>query len=114
MEISDQLVKPLVDKILNEYCDLYHALSTNPSEGAREIRSTIERKLGELGNVSTRGVGVWTPSGRMNPEDVRENLRQLKLEMRFLRRRWQRQQTSENRVRRNREKRASYVSTVAA
>lgn len=111
MEISQQVVKPLLDRITEEYDRLYRELRHHGSDEAYQILSEVQGHLNQLDQMNADSdIHLILTSGT---NAQREALRELKLQLRFLSRRWKRHLTSENRLRRNREKQA-YVPPVAA
>ena len=100
MEISNQVVKPHIDRMIKEYEDLAREISGHEDEDALELKAMVDKKLAEIETLSRLDSG--------HPD-----LRRLKLESRFARRRWMRHLLSEIRTEKNRRKR-NYVSTVAA
>ena len=118
MEISHQVVKPLLDRLLQEYKKLYMEVCTHSSDTPEflELKAQIKDKLNQLKVMNMLGGFHSIHSGALNIEEqgkLRQNLRHLKLDERFLARRWKRHLVSTNRLRRLREKR-DRVSTIAA
>ncbi|MBI3307546.1 MAG: hypothetical protein HYZ84_07065 [Candidatus Omnitrophica bacterium] len=118
MEISHQVVKPLLDRLLQEYKKMYREICAYSSDAPNflELKSQIEDKLNQLKIMNMLGGFHAIHGGTLTTEEqgkLRENLRNLKLDERFLARRWKRHLVSENRFRRLREKR-NHVSTIAA
>ncbi len=121
MEISHQVVKPLLDRLLHEYKKMYlevaaHSSDTPDTQDFLELKTEIKDKLNQLKVMNMLGGFHSIHAGALTIEEqanLRQNLRHLKLDMRFLGRRWKRHLVSENRLRRLREKR-SHVSTIAA
>lgn len=118
MEISHQIVKPLLRRLLQEYSKLQQEVYRHAcaSHDFQELKIQIEDKLNQLKIMNMLGGFHTLHAGPLNVEGqerLRENVRHLKLEVRFLSRRWKRHLISENRLRRQREK-GNYVSAVAA
>jgi hypothetical protein len=104
MEISNQLLKPLIDRLCEEYQGLDSELKLHPdSEEINDLKGTIQKKIQQLENLDT--VLLKTPAAeRLTQSDLRDTLRQLKLELRFTQRRWKRQLLNEVRFKRSRRK----------
>lgn len=113
LEISNQLVKPLLARIVHDYGSLYEDLKNHGSEEASLLRSEIRARVAQIEGLDVYKAMEMVTFNEVQNEKLRDILRNLKLELRFMRRKWQRHKISENRVRRNKEKRA-YVSTFAA
>lgn len=116
MQITSQLFQPLLDRIELEYRELSEEVCGIYSDETQELKSFIQKKLRQLEMVRVSLAYMQQESGNdfsNDPFDLRETLRQHKLELRFARRRWKRQRVSEERVRRNQERR-SHVPTFAA
>lgn len=115
MKITDQLLEPLLQRIYEEYQDLHRNVAGQYFDEAIELRQFIEKKSRQLETVKV-SLAYMRQSGALsqdNEPDLRDVLRQLKLELRFARRRWKRHLVSQERIRRNQERR-SHVPTFAA
>jgi hypothetical protein len=115
MKITNQLLDPLFQRIAAEYQDLNQSLTGVYTDEALELKAFIEKKLRQLETVrvslSYLQQGI---AGLGEPDlDLRDMLRQHKLELRFARRRWKRHLVSQERIRRNHERR-THVPTFAA
>ncbi|MBI3307404.1 MAG: hypothetical protein HYZ84_06350 [Candidatus Omnitrophica bacterium] len=118
MEISHQVVKPVLQRLLQDYNQLHRDIRNHVSTSPDflEFKIQVEDKLNQLKVMNMLGGFSCLHAGALTLEEqnrLRENLRNLKLGIRFLTRRWKRHLVSENRIRKQREKRI-YVSTVAA
>lgn len=114
MEIGDQLLRSLLDKIISEYEELYQDLAEHPGDPvAMALRTDVEQKLSHMERMSASGYLEARVPHDATGSKLRENVRQMKLDLRFLQRKWRRHLVSENRLRKRREKR-QYVPTVAA
>ncbi len=116
MQITNQLFQPLLDRIDQEYRDLLEEVRDLYTEETAELKIFIQKKLRQLDLVRVSLTYMQQEAGdehHGDPFDLRETLRQHKLELRFARRRWKRQMVSQERVRRNHERR-NHVPTFAA
>ncbi|MFA5159512.1 MAG: hypothetical protein WC484_03290 [Candidatus Omnitrophota bacterium] len=91
MEISNQLVRPFIDKIGTEWQDLYREISDHESDEARALRSSIEQRIRQLEKfrVSIR-YSEQNNMGLKEFPNLREALRLLKFDLRTTRRKWHR------------------------
>jgi len=115
MKISNQLLEPLLNRIAAEYLELEDLVSGEFSEEAAGLRSFIDKKSRQIETVRV-SLAYLQQSGFHDIEgepDLRDVLRQLKLELRFTRRRWKRYLVNRERIRRNQERR-THVPTFAA
>ena len=94
MTINDQLMQPMLDRIEQEYKDLLEEVNDLYTEEARELRTFIHKKLRQLQmvRVSLCYMNQFDRDLERDQFNIRETLRQHKLELRFARRRWKRQQ----------------------
>lgn len=116
MQITNQLFQPLLERIELEYRELLDEVRDLYTDDTAELKSFIQKKLRQLEmvRVSLAYMQQETEGDFSNdPFDLRETLRQHKLELRFARRRWKRQRVSQERIRRNHERR-THVPTFAA
>lgn len=116
MQITHQLFQPLLERIEQEYRELFDEVRDQYTEETVELKNFIQKKLRQLEmvRVSLAYMQQETEGDFSNdPFDLRETLRQHKLELRFARRRWKRQRVSQERIRRNQERR-THVPTFAA
>lgn len=114
MEISNQILRPLIDRLKAECQELYQQVSLHSSDEALQLKTFIQRKMRQLEML---GVSVSYASSLPEQPDLpvlRHTFRQLKLELRFAQRKWKRVLLSEARIRRNQEKRAVVSQHVAA
>lgn len=113
MEITSQLLRPLIDRLKVECQDLLRQINGDPSEEALQLRSFIQRKIRQ---IEMLGVSVTYANSLPEQPDLpvlRNTFRQLKLEMRFAQRRWRRLQLNQTRARKNQEKRGLTPSVAA-
>lgn len=116
MQITSQLFQPLLERIELEYRELLDEVSDLDTEETVELRVFVQKKLRQLDMVRVSLAYMQQESSgdfSNDPFDLRETLRQHKLELRFARRRWKRQRVSQERIRRNLERR-NHVPTFAA
>jgi len=108
MEIKNQILKPLFDRIESEWKDLRREVSTSRDEEALSMVPTFEQKLRQLEclRVST-SYQDNAKNASFEITSLREALRQLKLEVRFARRRWKRHLVAQERMRKRQEKLAA-------
>lgn len=111
MKIKVQLIAPLFEKIEKGYEELRLELEKIVPEDALDLRALVHRNTRQLGMVKVS----FSYMDQRSDEVValRDQLRQLKLEFRFARRRLKRYFISQQRFRKIQEKR-SHVSTIAA
>lgn len=113
MKISKQLLKPLIDRIEEEYLELFNEVSGSSSDEARSLRSALQQKRRQVEMASVSLLYVDRGARDYDTEHLRTRLRQLKLDLRFAQRKWKRYLVSEERIRKTLERR-SHVATVAA
>lgn len=114
MQITRQLFQPLLERIEGEYEDLSKEIDGVYTQEAVDLRDFIQRKIRQLEKIRVALSYMHHDKDPLNGQaDLRETLRQQKLELRFARRRWKRQLISQERIRRNQQRRQN-VPTVAA
>ncbi len=116
MQITSQLFQPLLERIELEYRELLDEVSDLDTDETVELKTFVQKKLRQLDMVRVSLAYMQQESSgdfSNDPFDLRETLRQHKLELRFARRRWKRQRVSQERIRRNHERR-NHVPTFAA
>jgi hypothetical protein len=93
MNISHQLLQPLVDRIEAEYNELIDETKPHDSDEIKELRLFIDKKLRQLQmvKVSLSYMNKDEFQTEETQANLRDTLRQQKLELRFARRRWKRQ-----------------------
>ena len=113
MKIHNQLILPLFQQIEEGYANLFAELSGLESDEAAELKLQLQKKSRqlELAKVAL-SYAETDPFGR-DETALRNQPRQLKLELRFAQRRLKRHHVSRERTRKNKE-RISHVSTAAA
>jgi len=109
MKITNQLFQPMLEKIEREYQELLGETQNYYSGETLELRGFVQKKLRQLEMVKVSLSYMQQADG--DPLDLRETLRQHKLELRFARRRWKRQLGTKSR--RNQDQR-DHVPTFAA
>jgi hypothetical protein len=90
MGIGNLLVNSLKGRLLDEYRDLDRQINGNPSEEVSRLKSFIRKKIQVI-------EGLDTPV----QNDSHAVFRQLKLELRFAQRSWQRQRLNELRFKKS-------------
>ena len=113
MEISHQILKPLIGCLEKEGLQLEKEISFHPSEEGMQLKSFVQKKIRQLNMLKVSVSYANSLSEQPLLNDFRDTFRQLKLEMRFARRKWKRLQLGAARVRRNLEKKNRF-STFAA
>lgn len=99
MKISNQLLQPLLSRIEEEYQELAVQTQSLYSDEAKELKQFIAKKLRQLQTVriSLFYMGKDAIVQDDQQENLRETLRQHKLELRFARRRYHRQLNTQER-----------------
>ena len=113
MEISTQLVKPLIDRLVEEYKDLDREMTNYSSEEVDEMKTSIRKNLQQLEVLDSSMASIGPAADDSSSDDLRDILRQLKLELRFAQRRWKRQLLNEERFKRGPEK-GSFINSSLA
>jgi len=91
MEISNQLVKPLIERLAEEYRELEQEMTDYSSEEVEEMKTSIQKNLKQLEVLDASIASMGSESDDSTSMDLRDILRQLKLDLRFAQRRWKRQ-----------------------
>ena len=114
MEISNQLLRPFVEKIETEWQDLYREISGNESDEAVALRPSIEQRIRQLEKFRISAL-YYEQDGAALKEfpNLREALRFLKLDLRTTRRKWRRHLVSKIRTQK-RQERANHGASLAA
>ena len=102
MEISSQIVRPLIERLYEEYQELDRELAPHSSDEVAELKTFVHKKMRQLQTLDSTVSGL-TPallSESLSYNELRHQLRQLKLQLRFAQRRWKRQIVNESRFRR--------------
>lgn len=115
MKISNQVFQPTLDRLEREYQEFSEELNGSYSQESTDLKAFVNKKLRqlELVRVSLSYMNSGTQELLRGEVALRDTLRQHKLELRFARRRWKRLLVSQERLRRNHERR-SHVPTFAA
>lgn len=92
MGISNQLIKPFIEKMENEWQELRREISGHESNEASALMPSIEQRMRQLEKFR---VSMLCSSERMETglnefPNLREALRFLKLDLRTTRRKWRR------------------------
>ena len=113
MDINNQLVRPLMERLYDEYRELVGELTFHDSDETQKLKLFIQKKIQQLetlnGTISSLGI----QSEKSLYPDLHEQLKQLKLELRFAQRRWKRQCLNEVRFKKS-HPRTPLISTYAA
>ena len=114
MEISDQLIRPFINKMESEWQDLYREISDHRSDEASALRPSIEQRMRQLEKFRISILySEQDVAGLKEFPNLREALRFLKLDLRTTRRRWRRYLVSKVRTQK-RQERAGYGASFAA
>ena len=97
MEINDQLSKPLIDRLCYEYKELENALVRHSSEETEKLKVSIQKRIRQI-EAFNFSIEMVQPSQEYLSADFRDTIRQLKLDLRFAKRRWQRILLNEGRI----------------
>ena len=114
MEISDQLLKPFIEKIGSEWQELYREVSGNISDEAVALRPSIEQRIRQLEKFRVSALYYEEDgAGLKEFPNLREALRFLKLDLRTTRRKWRRHLVSKIRTQK-RQERANHGASLTA
>ena len=114
MEISAQLLRPFIEKMENEWRDLYAEISGHVSEEAVAMCPSIQQRMRQLEKFRMSAM-YFEQDGTGSDEfpNLREALRFLKLDLRTSRRKWRRHLVSKIRTQKRQEK-ANYAASLIA
>lgn len=112
MEITNQLLRPYIEKMESEWQELYKEISGHQSEEALAIKPSVEQRMRQLEKfrVSARYYEQDGTAFRDFP-NLREALRFLKLDLRTTRRKWRRHLVTKIRTQK-RQERAAHATSV--
>lgn len=114
MEITNQLLKPFIEKMENEWQHLYHEICGHESEEAHAMKPSIELRMRQLEKFRTSAMYFdHDVGGGKEFPNLREALRFLKLDLRTTRRKWRRHLVSKVRTQK-RQERANYEASLVA
>jgi hypothetical protein len=114
MQISNQLIRPFIDKIETEWQDLYREVSNHPGDEAGELRPSIEQRMRQLERFRVSALySEQDVAGLKEFPNLREALRFLKLDLRTTRRKWRRHLVSKVRTQK-RQERANHEASLTA
>lgn len=114
MQISDQLLRPFIDKMETEWQDLYREISGHQSEEAGALRPSIEQRMRQLERFRVSALYSEKDTvGLKEFPNLREALRFLKLDLRTTRRKWRRHLVSKIRTQK-RQERANHGASLTA
>ena len=111
MRITTLLMKPFLQQLEQEFASLAKQIGPHSSPQAGELYQNIENKKMQAQRLQSRFPGESTQS--VIPAEIYDDFRQLKLDLRFMRRRWLKIISNTECVKKKRARR-TYVSTVAA
>lgn len=114
MEISAQLLRPYIEKMENEWRDLYTEVSGHSGDEAEAMRPSIQQRIRQLERFRMSAV-YYEQDGAGFEEftNLREALRFLKLDLRSSRRKWRRHLVSKIRTQK-RQERANHAASLVA
>ncbi len=114
MEISNQLIRPFIDKIETEWQDLYREISGHASDEASALKPSIEQRMRQLERFRVSALySEQDEVGLKEFPNLREALRFLKLDLRTTRRKWRRHLVSKIRTQK-RQERANHGASLVA
>ncbi len=113
MEINTQLIKPLVDRLYGDYQQLAGELPLRSNEEIQKLKTFLQKKIHQIETLNSGFVSSGSESQKVLYPSLHDQLRDLKLQLRFAQRRWQRERLNENRFRKNRQS-AAFVTSYAA
>jgi hypothetical protein len=114
MEISNQLMRPFIDRIETQWRDLYREISDHASEEANVLKPSIEQRMRQIERFRVSAFYFEKDdTGLKEFPNLREALRFLKLDLRTARRKWRRYLVSKVRTQK-RQERAEHGASFAA
>jgi beta-phosphoglucomutase-like phosphatase (HAD superfamily) len=114
MEISDQLMRPFINRIETEWRDLYREISDHTSEEANVLKPSIEQRMRQIERFRVSALYFEKDdTGLKEFPNLREALRFLKLDLRTARRKWRRYLVSKVRTQKRQERAEHGVSFAA-
>ena len=114
MEISNQLIRPFIEKLETEWQDLYREVSGHVSDEAVELKPSIEQRMRQLERFRVSALySEKDETGLKEFPNFREALRFLKLDLRTTRRKWHRHLVSKIRTQKRQERANHGASFVA-
>jgi hypothetical protein len=114
MQISDQLLRPFIDRIETEWRDLYREVSGHASDEASVLKPSIEQRMRQVERFRV-SAHYFEQDNTVLKEfpNLREALRFLKLDLRTTRRKWRRYLVSKIRTQKRQERAEHGPSFVA-
>lgn len=109
MPIREQLVKPLIWRLFEDYRELERQMVFHACNKTDEIKALVREKMHELEKL---GVSAMTREAVTNRQFQRD-IRQLKLNYRFIYRRWKRHLMAEERIRKQQRNGAPFSVAAA-
>lgn len=114
MEISNQLLKPFIEKMENEWAYLYREVCGYSGEEAAVTKLAIEQRIRQLEKFRTSAMYFdQDDAGFRAFPNLRDALRLLKLDLRTTRRKWHRHLVSKVRTQK-RQERIHYETPLTA
>ncbi len=113
MEINTQLIKPLVDRLYDDYQQLAGELPLRSNEEIQKLRIFLQKKIHQIETLNTAISSLSAEPQRPLYPNLQDQLRDLKLQLRFAQRRWQRERLNENRFRKNQRSNSLLASFAA-
>lgn len=114
MEITDQLVRPFIDKLEVDWKNLYREISEHDGGETGEMKSAVEQRMRQLEKFRVSAQYYEkNETGLKEFPNLREALRFLKLDLRTARRKWRRHLVSKIRTQK-RQERANHGASFAA
>jgi hypothetical protein len=113
MEITDQLLRPFIDKIETEWQDLYREICEHESDEASAMKPSVEQRMRQLEKFRVSAQYYEkNETGLKEFPNLREAIRFLKLDLRTARRKWRRHLVSKIRTQK-RQERATHGASFA-
>ncbi|MFZ5801927.1 MAG: hypothetical protein ACOY3K_02285 [Candidatus Omnitrophota bacterium] len=100
MTITNQILKPFVDRLFFEYRVLEQEVNFFNSPNTQEIKKIIARQVGALEKMVTEEFTQDRMFTEAEVTQLRDKIRKLKMDLRSLQRRWNRFQVTEGRFHR--------------
>ena len=114
MEISAQLLRPFVEKMENEWRDLYAEVSGHASVEAVAMCPSIQQRMRQLEKFRMSAMYCEQEGTGLDEfPNLRDALRFLKLDLRASRRKWRRHLVSKIRTQK-RQERANHEASLIA
>jgi phytoene dehydrogenase-like protein len=115
MEITDQLLRPFVEKLEAEWRGLYRDIASHAGEEADAMKAAVEQRMRQLEKFRLTAHYYEkneSETGLKEFPNLREALRFLKMDLRTVRRKWRRHLVSKIRTQK-RQERATHGASIA-